>query len=43
MKAVIKLDVPEWQIGKQVVIYFPDTMMKKAICEADEEEEQNNG
>ena len=34
MKAVIKLDVPEWQIGQCVSVYFPDTMMKKAICEA---------
>lgn len=31
--AVIYLDVPEWQIGQQVTIYFPDTMMKKSVCE----------
>lgn len=34
MKAVIKLDVPEYQIGQKVSIYFPDTMVKHAICEA---------
>ena len=36
MKAVIHIDVPEWQIGQEVSIYFPDTMQKKAICESDE-------
>ena len=35
MKAVIKLDVPDWQIGQEVSIYFPDTMMQKGICEAE--------
>lgn len=40
MKAIIKLDVPEWQIGKEVSIYFPDTMMKHAICEATKERER---
>lgn len=34
MKAVIKLDVPEWQIGQEVRIYFPDTMVKYGKCEA---------
>ena len=33
MKAVIYLDVPEWQIGKDVTIYFPDTMEKHGKCE----------
>ena len=33
MKAVITLDVPDWQIGKTVSVFFPDTMMKKGICE----------
>ena len=37
MKAVIKLDVPEWQIGTEVSVYFKDTMMQKGICEAIEE------
>ena len=35
MKAVIKLDVPEWQIGQDATIYFPDTMVKKSKCEED--------
>ena len=34
MKAVIKLDVPEWQIGQDVTVYFPDTMLKHGKCEA---------
>ena len=33
MKAVIELDVPEWQIGQEVTVYFPDTMQKRAVCE----------
>ena len=33
MKAMILLDVPEWQIGQEVTVHFPDTMMKKAKCE----------
>lgn len=35
MKALIKLNVPEWQIGQDVNVYFPDTMMQKSVCEAD--------
>lgn len=31
--AVIYLDVPEWQIGRPVTVFFPDTMMKKSVCE----------
>lgn len=34
MKAIIKLDVPEWQIGQEVTIHFPDTMVKRGKCEA---------
>lgn len=34
MKAVIYLDVPEWQIGQDVSVYFPDTMVKHGKCEA---------
>jgi len=37
MKAVIRLDVPEWQIGTEVSVYFKDTMMLKAICEKETE------
>ncbi|MBO7662411.1 MAG: hypothetical protein J6U01_03485 [Clostridia bacterium] len=33
MKAVIHLDVPEWQIGQEVTVYFPDTMQKNGTCE----------
>ena len=34
MKAVIELDVPEYQIGQLVTVYFKDTMCKKGTCEA---------
>lgn len=34
MKAIIQIDVPHWQIGQPVTIYFPDTMMKTGVCEA---------
>lgn len=41
MKAIIKLDdVPEWQIGKTVYIYFPDSMQKIGKCEAVKERER---
>ena len=33
VKAVIKLEVPNWQIGEKVFLYFPDAMTKEAICE----------
>lgn len=33
MKAVIEVDVPEFQIGQEVSIYFKDTMKKTGICE----------
>ena len=33
MKAIIQLDVPDWQIGQNVTVHFPDTMMKHAKCE----------
>lgn len=39
MKAVIKLDVPEWQIGQDVSVYFPDTMLKHGKCEPLKEQE----
>lgn len=35
MKAVIKLDVPDWQIGQEVTVHFPDTMCKTGVCEAE--------
>lgn len=34
MKALIEIDVPEWQIGQEVTIYFPDSMCKKGVCKA---------
>ena len=39
MNAVIVLDVPEWQIGQEATVYFPDTMQKKAVCERLQEAE----
>lgn len=39
MQAVIKLDVPEWQIGQPVTVYFPDTMQKQGVCELPKEQE----
>lgn len=36
MKAIINLDVPEWQIGQDVSVFFPDSMIKKGICELNE-------
>ena len=40
MKAVIKLDVPEYQIGREVSIYFKDTMSKRGVCEAVKERQR---
>lgn len=37
MKAIIRLDVPEWQIWQQVDVFFPDTMCKHAVCEKEPE------
>ena len=34
MKALIEIDVPEWQIGQEVTIHFPDSMCKKGVCKA---------
>jgi len=33
MKTIIKLDVPEYQIGQEVSIYFKDTMMIKGVVQ----------
>ena len=38
MKAVIRLDVPDWQIGQDVSVYFPDTMCKHGKCEEEDAE-----
>lgn len=36
MKAIIELDVPEFQIDQTVTIYFPDSMQKHGKCIAAE-------
>lgn len=36
MKAVIYIDVPEYQIGQPVSVHFKDTMCVKGVCEAKE-------
>ena len=36
MKAIIRLDVPEWQIGQEVKVYFHDTMCVTGTCEDEE-------
>lgn len=33
MKAIIQIDVPDYQIGQEVSIYFRDTMMIKGIVQ----------
>lgn len=33
--AIIRIKVPEWQIGEEVKIYFKDTMYISGICEPD--------
>lgn len=33
MKAIIQIDVPDYQIGQEVSIYFKDTMMIKGIVQ----------
>lgn len=35
MKAVIHLNVPDYQIGQPVSVYFKDSMYVEGICEAD--------
>ena len=33
MKAIVRLDVPDYQIGQEVHVYFKDSMTDKGICE----------
>lgn len=33
MNAIIKLDVPDFQIGQKVSVYFQDTMTKQGVVE----------
>jgi len=35
MKAIIQIDVPEYQIGQPVTVYFKDTMKKDGYCQAE--------
>lgn len=35
MKAIIRIDVPEHQIGQEVSCYFKDTMNVYGVCEAE--------
>ena len=37
MNAVIRLDVPDWQIGQPVTVFFRDTMEKHGVCEQNQE------
>jgi len=32
--AVVKLQVPKWQLGQDVSVFFPDTMVAKGTCES---------
>ena len=33
MQAIMRVDVPDWQIGEKVSVYFPDSMMIHSVCE----------
>lgn len=35
VKAIVKLEVPEWQIGEEVSVHFPDSMVSHGVCEKD--------
>ena len=37
MKAIVEIDVPEWQIGRDVSVYFPDTMVAHGTCNSNDE------
>ena len=37
VNAIIRIKVPEWQIGEEVKIYFKDTMYIRALCEKEED------
>ena len=36
MNAIIRLNIPDYQIGEEVSIYFKDTMMIKGVVEKNE-------
>ena len=35
--AIIRIKVPSWQIGQQVRVFFPDSMVAHAVCEEEDE------
>ena len=39
--AIIRVKVPEWQIGEKVSIYFPDTMFIHSTCERATQDPRN--
>lgn len=39
--AIIKVQVPKWQIGEECFIYFKDTMGIKGICEEVKEKDND--
>ena len=41
MQAIIRVDVPEWQIGEEATICFKDSMLTKGICEKDTKPKKN--
>ncbi len=41
VKAIIKIKVPKWQIGKEVSVYFPDTMRVKATVERSDDDDRS--
>lgn len=41
VNAIIRIKVPEWQIGEEVKIYFKDTMYIRALCEKEDKEKTN--
>ena len=40
--AIIKVKVPEWQIGEEVKIYFKDTMYISGICEKEDKDKDKD-
>lgn len=41
MKAIIEVDVPDFQMGQEVSIYFKDTMMIKGVVQEPSGETKN--
>ena len=36
--AIIRIKVPSWQIGQDIRVFFPDSMVAHAVCEEDDVE-----